>query len=49
MAPPAKVIVARHFDHVQQFATDWMWTYNHDRPNMALGGLTPKQRPAMAA
>ncbi len=38
-----------NLDHVQQFATDWMWTYNHDRPNMALGGLTPKQRPAMAA
>jgi len=26
-----------------------MWTYNHDRPNMALGGFTPKQRLAMAA
>ncbi|RKP43454.1 transposase [Trinickia fusca] len=36
-------------DHVQRVATDWMWTYNHDRPNMALGGFTPKQRLAMAA
>ncbi|WP_244126040.1 integrase core domain-containing protein, partial [Burkholderia gladioli] len=27
----------------------WMWTYNHDRPHMALGGFTPKQRLAMAA
>jgi putative transposase len=36
-------------EHVQRFATDWMWTYNHNRPNMALGGLTPKQRLAMAA
>ena len=26
-----------------------MWSYNHDRPNMALGGFTPKQRLAMAA
>jgi putative transposase len=26
-----------------------MWKYNHDRPNMALGGITPKQRLAMAA
>jgi len=26
-----------------------MWHYNHDRPNMALGGFTPKQRLAMAA
>ncbi|WP_425494805.1 integrase core domain-containing protein [Pandoraea morbifera] len=36
-------------DHVQRFATDWMWTYNHDRPNMALDGFTPKQPLAMAA
>ena len=26
-----------------------VWSYNHDRPNMALGGFTPKQRLAMAA
>ncbi|UQN12731.1 IS3 family transposase [Methylococcus capsulatus] len=36
-------------DEVQAFATRWMWTYNHERPNMALGGITPKQRLAMAA
>jgi len=30
-------------------ATCWMWSYNHERPNMALGGFTPKQRLAMAA
>ena len=34
---------------VQDFATKWMWSYNHNRPNMALGGFTPKQRLAMAA
>jgi putative transposase len=34
---------------VQDSATKWMWSYNHDRPNMALGGFTPKQRLAMAA
>ena len=34
---------------VQDFATKWMWSYNHDRPNMALGGFTPKQLLAMAA
>lgn len=34
---------------VQDFATRWMWSYNHERPNMALGGITPKQRLAMAA
>ena len=36
-------------EEVQLFATQWMFDYNHDRPNMALGGITPKQRLAMAA
>lgn len=36
-------------DEVRLFATQWMWMYNHERPNMALGGITPKQRLAMAA
>lgn len=30
-----------------EFATQWMWRYNHERPNMALGGITPKQRLAI--
>lgn len=34
---------------VQDFATRWQWTYNHERPNMALGGFTPKQHLAKAA
>jgi putative transposase len=41
-----------HFDtlaEVQGYATRWMWSYNHERPNMALGGITTKQRLAMAA
>lgn len=36
-------------DAVRMHATQWMWMYNHERPNMALGGITPKQRLAMAA
>ena len=36
-------------EDIQDFATRWLWTYNHDRPNMALGGITPKQKLAMAA
>ena len=36
-------------DEVQEFATKWLWKYNHERPNMALGGITPMQRLAMAA
>jgi putative transposase len=34
---------------MQDYATRRMWSYNHDRPNMALGGFTPKQPLAMAA
>lgn len=34
---------------VQEFATRWLWTYNYERPNMALGGITPKQKLALAA
>ena len=34
---------------VQDHATNWMWAYNHERPNMALGGITPKQKLAAAA
>jgi putative transposase len=34
---------------VQDYATQWLWTYNHERPNMALGGTTPMQKLAMAA
>jgi len=36
-------------NEVQEFATQWMYKYNHQRPNMALGGSTPKQRLAMVA
>lgn len=35
-------------DEVQDFATRWLWEYNHERPNMALGGMTPKQKLALA-
>jgi len=34
---------------VQAIVTRWMWSCNHDRPNMGLGGFTPKQKLAMAA
>lgn len=39
----------KDLEAVQLFATKWMWSYNHERPNMALGGFTPKQHLAMAA
>jgi len=36
-------------DHAQQTATDWLWRYNNERPNMANGGITPIQKLAIAA
>ena len=36
-----------NLDEVREHATRWMYNYNHNRPNMALGGITPKQRLAM--
>jgi putative transposase len=34
---------------VQDSATRWLWTYNNERPNMALGGITPSMKLALAA
>ncbi|AVM75625.1 Integrase core domain protein [Magnetospirillum gryphiswaldense MSR-1] len=34
---------------VQDYATDWLWTYNHDRTNMGIGGITPAQKLKLAA
>lgn len=34
---------------VQDHATRWLWTYNNERPNMGIGGITPIQKLKMAA
>lgn len=30
-------------EQAQELATDWLWSYNNERPNMAIGGIPPKQ------
>jgi putative transposase len=35
--------------HAQETATEWLWGYNNERPNMALGGITPAQKLKNAA
>jgi hypothetical protein len=35
-------------EEVQDYATRWLWTYSHERPNTAIGGITPKQKLALA-
>ena len=29
--------------HAQDLATKWLWQYNNERPNMAIGGIPPRQ------
>ena len=36
-------------EEVQSLASESLSSHNHESPNMALGGFTPKQRLAMAA
>ena len=31
-------------EEVQDHATRWLWTYNNERPNMGIGGMTPMQK-----
>lgn len=41
------VFAQEQFDsiaQVQEAATDWLWRYNHRRPNMGNGGFTPVQK-----
>jgi putative transposase len=35
--------------HAQETATQWLWRYNAERPNTAIGGVTPYQKLAMVA
>lgn len=30
-------------EQAQDLATNWLWLYNNERPNMAIGGIPPKQ------
>lgn len=34
---------------MQEYATNWQWLYNNERPNMGLGGITPMQKLAKVA
>lgn len=36
-------------EQVQDIATRWLWTCNHEHPNMPLGGITSTQTLALAA
>jgi putative transposase len=36
-------------DEIQDFATKWLWSYNNERPNMGIGGITPAMKLKQAA
>lgn len=35
-------------EEAQDQATEWLWTYNNDRPNMGVGGIIPTMKLKMA-
>ena len=39
--------IFENIEQVQEDAIKWLWTYNNERPNMAIGGITPIQKLAM--
>jgi len=41
--------IIESIEEAQDHATEWLWTYNNDRPNMGIGGITPAQKLKMAA
>ena len=41
--------IFQSIEEVQDHATRWLWTYNNERPNMALGGITPAMKLKQAA
>jgi putative transposase len=41
--------IIEKIEEAQGFATQWLWTYNNERPNMAIGGNTPAMKLKMAA
>ncbi len=36
-------------DEMRDFATEWLWSYNNERPNMGIGGITPAMKLKQAA
>ena len=36
-------------EEMRDFATKWLWSYNNERPNMGIGGITPAMKRKQAA
>ncbi|MGX0905444.1 transposase InsO family protein, partial [Roseovarius sp. MBR-79] len=46
---PLDQYIIESIEEAQDQATQWLWTYNNDRPNMGIGGITPAMKLKMAA
>ena len=40
--------IIESIEEAQEQATKWLWTYNNDRPNVGIGGITPAMKLKMA-
>ena len=38
-----------NIEEVRDYATRWLWTYNNERPNMGICGISPRQKLRTAA
>ena len=36
--------IYQDIEELQNRATQWLWTYNNERPNIGIGGITPIQK-----
>ncbi|MDP9757269.1 putative transposase [Agrobacterium sp. SORGH_AS 745] len=41
--------IIESIEEAQEFATQWLWTCNNERPDMGIGGIAPAQKLKMAA
>jgi putative transposase len=41
--------IFKSIEEAQETATRWLWTYNNERPNMGIGGITPAMKLKQAA
>ena len=41
--------IIKTIEEAQDWATQWLWTYNNDRPNLGIGCITPGQKLKIAA
>lgn len=41
--------IIESIEEARDHATQWLWSYNNDRPNMGIGGIAPAVKLKMAA